>query len=57
MDKPRDEVVQALRHRGEHDRAIAAECALPKVVDTERDAHLLLEFDVTEGTLEDEQGG
>ncbi len=52
MNKDRDEIVEALREQGQHDRAAQAESLLPKEVDTERDAHTLREqFDVSEGEL------
>jgi hypothetical protein len=39
-------VAAALRRQGDHDRAQRAECALPRRVDTERDAGLLHQLDV-----------
>jgi hypothetical protein len=39
-------VAAALRRQGDHDRAQQAECALPRRVDTERDAGLLHRLDV-----------
>ena len=33
----KDTVTTALRERGDHDRAVQAECVLPRSVDTERD--------------------
>jgi len=44
----KEAVAAALRRQGDHDRAQQAECALPRHVDTERDASLLhrLEVDV-----------
>jgi hypothetical protein len=39
-------VADKLRTDGEFDRAQQAECALPRQVDTERDAALLHQFDV-----------
>jgi hypothetical protein len=39
-------VTATLRAQGEHDRAQRAECALPRRVDTERDAGLLQQLDV-----------
>jgi hypothetical protein len=44
MDK--DEVVELLRSRGEHDKAASVDCALPKRVDTEADAGVLHQFGV-----------
>ena len=52
MHTDRSSVVRALRSRGEHDRAIQAACALPRWVDTERDAGLLLSLDVDVAALE-----
>jgi hypothetical protein len=48
------EVAAVLRSRGDHDRAQQAECGLPKLVDTERDASLLHKFglDVRDVVLE-----
>lgn len=46
MEIPKDEVVDLLRARGEHDRAQQVECALPRHVDTEQDAGLLHTFDI-----------
>jgi len=43
----KNEVVELLRARGEHDKAANVECALPQQVDTERDAGLLHAFDVS----------
>ena len=50
----KETVTAALRERGFHDRAAQAECALPRHVDTERDAALLKELDVDRGVLEAE---
>ena len=46
MQTERGSVVRALRSRGDHDRALQAECSLPQWVDTERDAGVLLHLDV-----------
>lgn len=43
----KDEVVDLLRSRGEHDKAASLECALPRQVDTEADAGVLHQFDVS----------
>jgi hypothetical protein len=53
----KETVTAALRERGFHDRAAQAECALPRSVDTERDAALLKELDVDRGVLETGAGG
>jgi hypothetical protein len=45
-------VTAALRARGDHDRAQQADCALPRSVDTERDAGLLTQLDVDVAALE-----
>ena len=47
MQVEKNEVVELLRARGEHDKAANVECALPQQVDTERDAGLLHAFDVS----------
>lgn len=52
MRASRDLVVDVLRSRGEHDRALEARCALPAYVDTEGDAGLLTQFDVEPSDLE-----
>ncbi|MEO5710935.1 MAG: hypothetical protein ABIQ59_14080 [Nocardioidaceae bacterium] len=39
-------VAAALRRQGDHDRAQQAECALPRRVDTKRDAGILHQLDV-----------
>lgn len=45
-------VVHALRSRGDHDRALQAECSLPKWIDTEADAGVLQQVDVEVSDLE-----
>lgn len=42
----KDEVVELLRSRGEHDKAASVDCALPRQVDTEADAGLLAQLEV-----------
>lgn len=42
----KDEVVDLLRSRGEHDKAASVGCALPQQVDTEADAGLLAQLEV-----------
>ena len=44
MQVEKSEVAAVLRSRGDHDRAQEAECALPRRVDTDRDAGLLHRF-------------
>lgn len=46
MQVDKEDVVDLLRSRGEHDKAANVECALPRHVDTEADAGLLHQFDV-----------
>lgn len=46
MHAERDRVVRALRSRGDHDRALQAQCCLPQWVDLEQDAGLLQQVDV-----------
>ena len=53
MHADRESVVDALRSRGEHDRAIQAACVLPQQVDTERDAAVLRQFEVDSEALAD----
>ena len=52
----RDTVVRALRSRGDHDRALQAQCTLPRWVDPERDAGVLLQFDIESADIQDEDG-
>ena len=47
-------VSAALRRQGDHDKAQQAECALPRHVDTERDAGLLHRLDVDDEDLKGE---
>ena len=54
MRADRQIVVDALRSRGEHDKAVQAACVLPRVVDTQRDASVLLRLDVSLDVLEDQ---
>jgi hypothetical protein len=46
MHVDKEEIVDLLRSRGDHDRAASVECALPRQVDTEADAGLLHQYDV-----------
>ena len=48
----RDQVVQQLRDRGDHDRASAAVSALPPIVDAQRDAGVLHEFELSVDDVE-----
>ena len=54
MVTTRDSVVEVLRGLGEHDRAAAAGCCLPRYVDTDRDAMRLHEFGLSEKVLQEE---
>lgn len=51
MQVDKEDVVDLLRSRGEHDKAANVECALPRQVDTEADAGLLHQFDVNVSEL------
>lgn len=55
MVTTRDTVVQVLRSRGEHDRAMAAACCLSTYVDTDRDALRLHELGLDEHLLRAER--
>lgn len=48
----KDAVTEALRARGDHDRAAQADTALPRNVDTETDAGLLHQFDLNVAEVE-----
>ena len=50
----KDAVTDALRARGDHDRAAQAATALPRNVDTESDAGLLHQFDLNVSEVEAE---
>lgn len=43
----KDEVIGLLRARGEHDKAAMLRCALPQHVDTDVDAGLLAQHQIT----------
>ena len=53
MVTTRDNVIELLRERGEHDQAMAATCVLPTQVDTVRDAALLHRFGLDEAQLDE----
>jgi lipopolysaccharide biosynthesis regulator YciM len=46
MHVDKEEIVDLLRSRGEHDKAANVDCALPRQVDTEADAGLLSQYDL-----------
>ena len=52
MNLDKEDVCARLRAEGDHDRAQQAECTLPRVVDTERDAALLHQFEINVADLE-----
>ncbi len=47
MQVDKEDVVDLLRSRGQHDKAASIQCALPRQVDTEADAGLLNQFEVS----------
>jgi hypothetical protein len=51
MHAGRDDIVHALRERGDHDRALEAACGLPRDVDTDRDRGMLKKVGVNPDTL------
>lgn len=51
MHTGRDEIVEALRGRGDHDRALEAACGLPRYIDTDRDRGVLKKVGVNPDTL------
>ena len=53
MEIDKGEVVHMLRSRGEHDKAQQVDCALPRHVDTDKDAGLLHTFDINVHELPD----
>ena len=52
MNADRQELVDLLRARGEHDQALRAACSLPRQIDTEVYAGLLRQLDIHTATLE-----
>ncbi|HLN77859.1 MAG TPA: hypothetical protein VK204_12500 [Nocardioidaceae bacterium] len=56
MHIDKEEVVDLLRSRGEHDKAASVSCALPRHVDTEADAGVLHQFDVNVSEIADVVG-
>ena len=52
MNADRQDLVDLLRARGEHDQALRAACSLPRQIDTEVDAGLLRKLDIHNTTLE-----
>lgn len=57
MQIDKQEVVDLLRERGEHDKAASVSCALPQQVDTEQDAGILHRHDVSVNELADRPRG
>lgn len=51
----KDAVTDALRARGDHDRAVQAEAVLPRHVDTDREAGLLHQLDLNVAEVEAHQ--
>lgn len=49
----KDAVTHVLRARGDHDRALQAETALPRTVDTEREAATLHQLDLNVAEVEE----
>lgn len=56
MYAERKTVVRALRSRGDHDRALQAECTLPKWVDLEADAGQLHQLDIDAEAIQPTDG-
>lgn len=52
MHTEREVVVWTLRARGDHDRALMAECKLPPWVDLDEDAAVLRQLDLDAEDLE-----
>lgn len=57
MHVDKEEVVDLLRSRGEHDKAANVACALPRQVDTEADAGLLHQLGVKVSEISDGPDG
>lgn len=54
MHTERETVVRALRSRGDHDRALKAQCTFPRWVDSERDANVLQQLEVEPADIQAE---
>jgi hypothetical protein len=52
MYTEREVIVRTLRSRGDHDRALEAECRLPQWVDLEMDVGVLQQLDVEVSAIE-----
>ena len=52
MQTERAVIVRALRSRGDHDRALQAQCCLPQNVDLDEDVGLLQKLDVEVSDIE-----
>ena len=57
MEIPKDQILELLRSRGEHDKAGQAEQELPDKVDPERDSGLLSKFGIDPSELLGKLGG
>jgi hypothetical protein len=56
MYTEREVIVRTLRSRGDHDRALEAQCRLPQWVDLELDAGVLQQLDVEVSAIEPVSG-
>ncbi len=57
MEIPKEQILELLRSRGDHDKATQAQSELPDTVDTERDAGLLQRFGLDPGDIIGKLGG
>lgn len=57
MHTEREDLVNLLRSRGEHDQALRASCSLPRHIDTDQDAGLLRQLDIHEATIRTSAAG
>jgi hypothetical protein len=57
MQIPKDQILELLRSRGDHDQAGQAESELPDQVDTDKDSGLLAKFGINPSQLLGNLGG
>jgi hypothetical protein len=57
MQVDKDQIIQLLKSKGQHDKATAAESELPDKVDTDEDASLLSKFGIDPQEMLGDLGG
>lgn len=51
MQIPKDQIIELIRSRGDHDQASQADSELPDLVDTDKHSDLLSKFGIDPGSL------